>query len=160
MLVEKCRNLTTFMTSFELLKMIKFSQKIINSIAQFVRIITEIFWKHIAAFRCWSFVNDINVDESRSNYENKKTFSEMRLYILKHIQWLNAILVNLKKTDCTILNEKFQFCVVNLKIVNFICDLNNRFFEITKIIKILKWFSCRNVSEVRIFIEICVYYRI
>ena len=33
MLVEKCRNLTTFMTSFELLKMIKLSQKIINLIA-------------------------------------------------------------------------------------------------------------------------------
>ena len=33
MLVEKCRNLTTFMTSLELLKMIKFSQKIINLIA-------------------------------------------------------------------------------------------------------------------------------
>ena len=32
MLVEKCRNLTTFMTSFELLKIIKFFQKIINSI--------------------------------------------------------------------------------------------------------------------------------
>ena len=30
---EKCRNLTTFMTSLELLKMIKFSQKIINLIA-------------------------------------------------------------------------------------------------------------------------------
>ena len=43
MLVEKCRNLTTFMTSFELLKMIKLSQKIINSIAQFVRIIIKIF---------------------------------------------------------------------------------------------------------------------
>ena len=43
MLVEKCRNLTTFMISFELLKMIKFFQKIINSIAQFVKIITEIF---------------------------------------------------------------------------------------------------------------------
>ena len=32
MLVEKCRDLTTFMTSFELLKIIKCSQKIINSI--------------------------------------------------------------------------------------------------------------------------------
>ena len=43
MLVEKCRDLTTFMTSFEFLKMIKLSQKIINSIVQFVRMITEIF---------------------------------------------------------------------------------------------------------------------
>ena len=41
-LVEKCRNLTTFMISFELLKIIKLSQKIINSIVQFVKIITKI----------------------------------------------------------------------------------------------------------------------
>ena len=39
---EKCRDLTTFMISFEFLKMIKFSQKIINSIVQFVKMIIEI----------------------------------------------------------------------------------------------------------------------
>ena len=42
-LAEKCRNLTTFMTSLKLLKMIKLSQKIINSIAQFVKMIIKIF---------------------------------------------------------------------------------------------------------------------
>ena len=94
------------------------------------------------------------------NYDNKKAFSEMQLYILKHIQWLNAILVNLKKTDCTISDEKFQFCVADLKIVSFICDLNDRSFKTAKIIKILKWSSCRNIFEVRAFIKVCVYYRI
>ena len=44
--------------------------------------------------------------------------------------------------------------------MSFICDLNDRFLETVKIIKILKWFSCRDVSEVRAFIEVCVYYRI
>ena len=43
MLVEKCRDLTTFMISLEFLKMIKLSQKIINSIAQFVKMIIKIF---------------------------------------------------------------------------------------------------------------------
>ena len=43
MLVEKCRNLTTFITFLELLKIIKLFQKIINSIAQFVKIIIKIF---------------------------------------------------------------------------------------------------------------------
>ena len=160
MLVEKYRNLTTFMISFEFLKMIKFFQKVINSNVQFVKIIIKILWKHIAAFCCWSFVDNINVNESRSNYNNKKTLSEMRLYILKHIQWLNAIFVNLKKTNCTISNEKFKFDVVDLKIVSFVYDSNNRFFETAKIIKILKWSSCRNVFKIRAFIEVYVYYRI
>ena len=73
---------------------------------------------------------------------------------------MNAIFVNLKKTDCTISDKKFQFCVADLKIVNFIYDSNDKFFETAKIIKILKWFSCRDIFEIRAFIEICVYYRI
>ena len=42
-LAEKCRNLTIFMISLKLLKMIKLSQKIINLIVQFVKMIIEIF---------------------------------------------------------------------------------------------------------------------
>ena len=41
--VEKCRNLIIFMISLEFLKMIKFLQEIINSIAQFVKMIIKIF---------------------------------------------------------------------------------------------------------------------
>ena len=40
---EKCQDLITFIILFELLKMIKFSQKIINSIVQFVKMIIKIF---------------------------------------------------------------------------------------------------------------------
>ena len=47
-----------------------------------------------------------------------------------------------------------------LKIVDFVYDSNDRFSEIAKIIKILEWLSCRDVSKVRAFINICVYYRI
>ena len=46
--------------------------------------------------------------------------------------------MNLKKTDYTISNEKFQFYIINFKIVDFVCDLNDRSFETTKMIKILK----------------------
>ena len=30
-----------------------------------------------------------------------------------------------KKINCTILNEKFQFCIVDFKIVDFVCDFND-----------------------------------
>ena len=42
-LTKKCRDLTTFMISLKLLKIIKLSQKVINSIVQFVKMIIEIF---------------------------------------------------------------------------------------------------------------------
>ena len=42
-LAKKCRDLTTFIIFLEFLKMIKLSQKIINLIVQFVKMIIEIF---------------------------------------------------------------------------------------------------------------------
>ena len=47
-----------------------------------------------------------------------------------------------------------------LKIIDFVCDSNNKFFKIIKTIKILEWFSCCNVLKIRTLIDICVYYRI
>ena len=57
---------------------------------------------------------------------------------MKYIQGLNTMFVNLEKTNCTILNEKSQFCIFNLKMIDFICDSNDRFIKIAKIIKILE----------------------
>ena len=45
-----------------------------------------------------------------------------------------------------------------LKIVDFIYDSNDRSSETAKIIKIFKWSSCHDISKVRIFIDVCVYY--
>ena len=70
------------------------------------------------------------------------------------------MLVNLKKTDCMILNEKSQFYIFELKIVDFVCDSNDKFSKTAKIKKILEWPSCCDVSKVRTFINICMYYRI
>ena len=148
------------MISLNLLRMTRLRQKAINSMTQFVRMIIEIFKKYIVTSRCWSFVNDINVKNSRSNYDEKEVIFKIRLFIMKHVQWLNAVLVNLEKTDCTISDEKSQFCMSELKIVDFVCDSNDRFSETAKIIKILEWSSCRDVSKVRAFIDVCVYYRI
>ena len=57
---------------------------------------------------------------------------------MRHVQSLNVMFVNLEKIDCTLSNEKSQFYMFNLKIVNFICDSDDKFFETAKMIKILK----------------------
>ena len=51
-LIEKCQDLTAFMIFLNLFRKIRFSQNAINSMTQFVRIIIEIFKKHIVASRC------------------------------------------------------------------------------------------------------------
>ena len=68
--------------------------------------------------------------------------------------------MNLEKANRMISNEKSQFYIFELKIINFICDSNDRSSETVKITKILEQSSCRNVSKVRTFINVCVYYRI
>ena len=70
------------------------------------------------------------------------------------------MLVNLEKADCTISDEKFQFCIFELRIVDSICNSNDRFSETVKISKIFEWSSCCDVSKVWTFINVCVYYRI
>ena len=85
-LIEKSWDLTAFIIFLNLLWIIRLSQSAINSMTQFVRIIIEIFKKHIIASRCWSFVDDINVKNSRSNYDKKEILFEIRLFIMKHVQ--------------------------------------------------------------------------
>ena len=134
-------------------------QNAINLIIQFIQMIIEIFKKHIVASRYWFFIDDINIKDSRSNYNEKEFLSEIWLFIMKHFQWLNAVLVNLGKTDCIISNKRSRFCLFELKIVDFICDSNDKFSKITKITKIFEWYSYCNVSKVRAVINVCVYYR-
>ena len=147
-LIEKSRDLTAFMIFLNLFRIIWLSQSAINSMTQFVRIIIKILKKHIVASCCWSFVDDINVKNSRSNYDEKEIFFKIRLFIIKYVQWLNAVFVNLEKTNCTISDEKFQFYMSELKIVDFVYDSNDRFSETAKMIKILEWYFCHDVSKV------------
>jgi hypothetical protein len=79
---------------------------------------------------------------------------------MKHIQWLNDVLTDIEKTDCTIFEKKSQFCCERLRMIDFVCDVERRHSNTTKIIKILNWSSCQNVADAREFIEICVFYRI
>jgi len=82
-LALKSRDLIVFITSLELLRITRLSQNATNLVAQFVRIVIRIL-KNLFD-KCCSFVNDINVKEFRSNYNNKKTILEIKLFVLKYI---------------------------------------------------------------------------
>ena len=70
------------------------------------------------------------------------------------------MLIDLKRIECIIFDEKSQFCVKELKIVKYVCDVDERYFDYAKIDKIMNWKQCRDAIEIWIFIDICVYYRI
>ena len=82
-LVSKSRNLIDFITSLNLFRITRFSQETTNSIVQFVRIIMRILKDLLN--KCVSFVNNIDVKNSKTNYNNKKVISSVRLFVLEHI---------------------------------------------------------------------------
>jgi hypothetical protein len=98
--------------------------------------------------------------ESKITYNDEFIVSEIRRYVMKHIQWLNDVLTNIKRIDCIIFEKKSQFCCEELRVIEFVCDVEKRHSDTTKIIKILNWSSCQNIVDVRKFIEICVFYRV
>ena len=75
-----------------------------------------------------------------------------------HIQWLNQMLIEIERANCTISEKKSQFCYVEIKIVEFICDEKKKHSDIVKIFKIVKWSSCITIKKIQKFINIFVYY--
>ena len=55
---------------------------------------------------------------------------------------------------------KSQFCMPEIRIIGFICDVLRRHPDISKVIKIVEWLFSNNISEARAFIKIVVYYKI
>jgi hypothetical protein len=80
--------------------------------------------------------------KSKIMYNDEFIVFEIRRYVMKHIQWLNDVLANIKKTYCIIFEKKSQFCCEELRVIEFVCDVERRHSNTTKVIKILNWFSC------------------
>jgi len=124
------------MTSLRLLQQMTLSQDVINFIAQFIKILIKIL-KNLLDI-CKLFLNNIEVKKSKTIYDNAKIILEMHQFLLKHIKNLNFVFLNFKLIDCIIFDEKLQFCMLSIKIVEFVYDFHDHRSENFKIIKILK----------------------
>jgi hypothetical protein len=84
-LIEKCRDMIVFMTSLDLMRMTTILIKAINSVTQFVRMINKIIADHVF-HHALSFVDDIEMKKSKITYNDEFIVSEIRRYVMKHIQ--------------------------------------------------------------------------
>ena len=84
------------------------------------------------------FLNDIAVKKSQINYNDEKILLEVCCYILKFIQNLDKVLVNMKCAERCVSNEKSQFIMKRLKIIDFICELNECSLKTVKVLKIVE----------------------
>ena len=94
--------------------------------------------ENLISIVCQMFLNDIIVKESQISYNDEKVLSKIHHYILKFIQNLNKVLVNMKCTEKCVFDEKSQFIMKRLKIVDFICEFNECSLKTVKVLKIVK----------------------
>ena len=83
-------------------------------------------------------MNDIRMKGPKILYSNEEVEPGIRRYVLKHIQSLDKILINLERANYTVSGVKSRFCITNLKIVRYIYNTKDRRPDTAKIIKILK----------------------
>jgi hypothetical protein len=102
------------------------------------------------------------VKRSKNKYNDKKIFNllKVRKFIIKYIQNLDTVLADLKRAKAIISVKKLKFCMTELKIVRYAYNINGRYSDFFKILKILNWRKCDNITEVKAFIKIYEYYRI
>jgi hypothetical protein len=98
-LIEKCRNMIVFMISLDLMRMTTIFMRAINFVIQFVRMINKIIVDHVF-HHALSFVDDIEIKESKTTYNNEFILSEIRRYVMKHIQRLNDVLIDIERANC------------------------------------------------------------
>ena len=147
------------MTLINLLWRTQLLQKMMNSIMQFVKIMHHVFEKLI--FHIYDqFLNDIEMKELKTDYEEIKTLLSIWQFMLEHIQNINKVLNDAECTGIIIIKEKSQWFVTEVKIVKFVCNHEECHLNQTKIFKITEWLSCKNLKKTWAFINVCVYYHI
>jgi len=130
-------NITGFITVLDLLQHCTFIQEEINSVAQFCRAMVQIL-EDLISNVCCMFLNDIAVKGPQTDYNSEKVLMRVCQYILKAIQNLNKILINVECADRSVSDKKSQYIMKQLKIVEFVCKSNGCSSVTNKVLKIVQ----------------------
>ncbi len=105
-----------------------------------------------------AYFNNVQIDEPKTKYNEEEILSEIQHYIFKHFQHIDCILTSIELAGAKISGEKSHWCQAGLIVVEYACNYDRHHSEAAKIAKIIEWSSCTNITEARVFIEVCVYY--
>lgn len=106
---KKSRDLTTFMTSLGLMRMIILPQAVTYLVVQFVKILLKILAPYLHD-QVKLFLDNIEVRKLKTKYNNEELAPEIKHYLFKHIQNLDTVLADLEKARIRIAEIKSQFC--------------------------------------------------
>ena len=101
----KSRDITTTITPLALYRHTTLPQGAIDSVAQFVRIVTKILEDLIPSV-CRQFLDDIGVKGPRTKYDGAEAMPGVRRYVLEHIENHDRVLANIEHAGATISGEK------------------------------------------------------
>ena len=86
-----------------------------------------------------SYINNVSIKSSKIKYENEEIseLSEIQRFIMKYLQNINYVLVDLKCAELILAVFKLIFCFLRIKLIRFICNENERHLNSKKIAKII-----------------------
>jgi hypothetical protein len=102
------------------------------------------------------FLNNIAVKGPQTDYNSEKVLMRVHWYILKTIQNLDKILINIECTDRSVSDEKSQYIMKQLKIVEFVCRSSGCSSVINKVLKIVQWRLCQNLKSLCLYWSLCL----
>jgi len=112
------------------------------------------------------FIDDVAVKPaSQTMFLDKDGIPEevapgIQKYVLEAIISLDKILADIEHAGGTISGKKSEFLKKQIKIVVYVCGIDGRMPEEAKIRKITRWPACTDLTDIRVFLGIYVYYRI
>jgi hypothetical protein len=160
MLHPESRPMTAFFTpSHGLVQQCTLPMGTTNSVAEFVRVVTKVL-QNLIPHCCMPYMDDIAVKGPKDNYNNALMEPGIRRFIGEHIINIDKVLCNLELSGATASGFKSDWCYDSIGIVGYVVDRNGRHPAPKKVIKIAEWPPCMTPKDVRMFLGVCVYYRI
>jgi transposase InsO family protein len=157
---EESRPLTAFYTpTHGLVQQCTLPMGTTNSVAEFVRVVTKIL-QDLIPKACMPYMDDIAVKGPKDSYNVETMIEGVRRFVGEHIVNIDKVLWNLEMAGATASGFKSEWCYDSLGIVGYTVDKHGRHPAQKKVDKILSWPSCTCPKDVRMFIGMCVYYRI
>jgi hypothetical protein len=157
-LYRDSRDMTAFQTPVGLLRACTVVQGATNSVAAFQRVVTRVLKEHWP----WThpFIDDITSGGPKTDYGGEEALPGIRRFVLEHVQQMDRVLADVERAGATVSGKKCFWGMDRLGIVGYEVSAFGRHPDRNKVEKIRKWPDCKNVTEVRAFVGICVYYRI
>jgi hypothetical protein len=157
-LAESSRDFTTFQTPYGALRLVTLPMGWTNSVPIFHDDVTFILQPEIPDITI-PYIDDVPVRGPASryqledgSYETHPENPEIRRFVWEHFNNLNRVVHRMKYCGGTFSGFKALLCSPFITVLGHVCTSEGRIPDQSRVIKIINWGPCRDLSEVRAFL--------